>query len=45
MEYLISTTFALIVSLSAAFIGLDKDRAFYPICTSGHCLLPRSICS
>ena len=30
MDYLAGVTLALVVSLAAAFIGLDKDRAFYP---------------
>lgn len=30
MEYLIGIALALAVSLSATFVGFDKDRAFYP---------------
>ena len=30
MEYLVGIALALIVSVSATLIGLDKDRAFYP---------------
>ena len=30
MEYLIGTGLALSVSLLARFVGLDRDRAFYP---------------
>jgi hypothetical protein len=30
MEYLIGVVLALSVGLSATFIGLDRDRAFYP---------------
>jgi len=30
MEYLSGIVLALAVSLSATFVGLDKDRAFYP---------------
>lgn len=30
MEYLVGIVLALAVSLSASFVGFDKDRAFYP---------------
>jgi hypothetical protein len=30
MEYIAGIVIAMLVSLSATFIGLDKDRAFYP---------------
>ncbi len=30
MEFLIGTGLALSVGLSATFLGLDRDRAFYP---------------
>ena len=30
MEYLVGVVLALLVSLSATLVGLDKDRAFYP---------------
>lgn len=30
MEYLIGVSLALVVSLFARFVGLDRDRAFYP---------------
>jgi hypothetical protein len=30
MEYVIGFVLALSVSLSATFVGLDRDRAFYP---------------
>lgn len=30
MEYLAGIVVALLISLSATFIGLDRDRAFYP---------------
>ena len=30
MEYLVGFVLALVVSLGATLIGLDKDRAFYP---------------
>jgi len=30
MEYLVGIVIALAVSLSATFIGFDRDRAFYP---------------
>lgn len=33
MEYLIGIIIALTVSLSATYIGFDRDRAFYPIVT------------
>ena len=30
MEYLVGVSLALAVSLGASFVGLDRDRAFYP---------------
>ena len=30
MEYIVGILLALAVSLSASFVGLDRDRAFYP---------------
>ena len=30
MEYLVGASLALAVSLGASFVGLDRDRAFYP---------------
>jgi hypothetical protein len=30
MAYLVGIVIALVVSLSATFVGFDKDRAFYP---------------
>ena len=30
MEYLVGVVLAIVVSLSATLVGLDKDRAFYP---------------
>ena len=31
MEYLIGVILAFVVSLSATLVGLDRDRAFYPV--------------
>lgn len=33
MEFLIGAVLALSVGFSATFIGLDRDRAFYPMVT------------
>jgi hypothetical protein len=33
MEYLVGVSLALAVSLGASFVGLDRDRAFYPTVT------------
>jgi len=30
MEYIVGLVLALVVSIYAAFVGLDRDRAFYP---------------
>jgi hypothetical protein len=31
MEFLVGITLALVVSLSATMVGLDRDRGFYPV--------------
>jgi hypothetical protein len=33
MEFLVGVSLALAVSLAASFVGLDRDRVFYPILT------------
>ena len=34
MEFLVGVSLALAVSLAASFVGLDRDRAFYPTLTA-----------
>ena len=34
MEYWVGASLALAVSLAASFVGLDRDRAFYPTLTA-----------
>ena len=33
MEYFVGVVLALVVSLGATLVGLDRDRAFYPVVT------------